>query len=82
MNETAGAAINNYADSEELKKFCIIMGIAHSNALYRILSAKDDGEMLERIKDETSGITKSSRGADKCNVGQIWDAAKGVCVDV
>lgn len=80
MNEAASETLNNYADSEELKRFCTVMGVAHSNALYRILSAKDDAEMLERIKEETSGVMKLTRGEGKCGVGQIWDEVNHVCV--
>ena len=80
MNEAASEVLNNYADSEELKRFCTVMGVVHSNALYRILSAKDDAERLERTKKETSNFTAASRGAAKCADGQIWDEARQVCV--
>jgi len=80
MNEAANEALNNNADSEELKRFCTVMGVVHSNALYRILSANDDAERLERTKKEISNFTAASRGAAKCADGQIWDEARQVCV--
>ncbi len=80
MNEAASEALNNYADSEELKRFCTVMGVVHSNALYRILSANDDAERLERTKKETSNFTAASRGVAKCTDGKIWDEARQECV--
>ncbi len=76
MEEATSVKLTNHAGSEELKRFCTVMGVAQSNALYRILSAKDDAEMLERLKEETTGVLKSNRsaenrGAEKCADGQI-----------
>lgn len=80
MNEAASEALNNNADSEELKRLCIIFGVTQSNTLYRILSAKDDAERSERIKEETASFTAASRGAEKCTDGKVWDEVRQECV--
>lgn len=80
MDATTNESSNNYAaENEELKRLCTVFGVRQSNMLYHLLSAKDDAEKLERIK-ETTRIIGLERGGDKCEAGQIWDEVHGVCV--
>lgn len=80
MEAATNEKLNDWADSEELKRFCIIFGVRQSNAIYRILSANDKAEMIERVKEETKSIKLSMRGGGKCSDGKVWDEARQECV--
>ena len=80
MSEATSEALNNYAEDEALKRFCIIFGVAQSNKKYRILSAMGKAEMMELIEKETADLMARLRGSEKCDVGQVWDEARGMCV--
>lgn len=85
METATSEKLYNSADDEELKRFCKIFAVAQSNMIYRILSAKDKAEMMERIKEETEVLMPKmrlagTRGGEKCGDGQVWDEALQKCV--
>ncbi len=80
MEAATSEKLNYWADSEELKRFCIICGVRQSNAIYRILSANDKAEMIERVIEETESIKLSMRGSEKCTDGKVWDEARQQCI--
>jgi hypothetical protein len=71
---------NTMADNYELKRLCIIFGVTQSNTLYRILSANDKAEMMERINQETESLKLALRGGEKCEDGKVWDEVRQQCV--
>ncbi len=80
MENAASENLNNLSDSEELKRFCTVFGVMQSNTIYRILSGNDKAGMIERVIEETENIKLNLRGSEKCENGQVWDEARGICV--
>lgn len=80
MENATGEQLDYLAKDEELKRFCVLYGATQSNLMYRLLSGKGDADKFDRIQEEIETIIiKSQRGAQKCDAGQVYDEARGVC---
>ena len=81
METATGEQLEYLSNDEELRRFCVIYGTMQSNMMYRILSANDKPGMFEQLREEVEAvIVKSQRGAQKCNVGQVYDEVLNKCV--
>ena len=77
--EAAEAREYSAAESEEVRRLCVVFGVSQSNQLYRILNANDKTEVTAGLVREEH-VKSEGRGGSKCGIGEIWDEVRGICV--